>query len=81
MYPIKSCRGIALTRARVGPRGIIHDREWMIVAPDGRFLTQRAYPQLAVITSAVQEDRLRLSAPGTAPLDIPLQGLGREMEV
>ena len=81
MYPIKSCRGSSLTRARAGPRGIIHDREWTIVAPDGMFLKQREYPQLAVVTPSCQEDRLRLSAPGTAPIDIPLPGIGREMEV
>jgi uncharacterized protein len=81
MYPIKSCRGISLARATVGPRGIIHDREWMIVEPDGMFLTQREYPQLAVVTPSFQDDRLRLATSGTAPIDVPLHAIGREMEV
>lgn len=81
LYPIKSCRGISLERATVGPRGIVHDREWMIVEPDGTFLTQREYPQLAVITPSFQDDQLQLSAPGVEPITVPLQGGGTEIEV
>src|SRR6202000_85690 len=38
IYPIKSCAGIALERAQVTPRGLLHDRRWMIVDEQGRFL-------------------------------------------
>ena len=30
-YPVKSCRGIALKEALLDERGIVHDREFMIV--------------------------------------------------
>jgi uncharacterized protein YcbX len=40
-YPVKSCRGIALTRARIDATGLADDRHWMLVRPNGRFVTQR----------------------------------------
>lgn len=73
-YPIKSCRGVELQHARVGPRGIEHDREWMVVRPDGTFITQRQVPQLAVIAPALEEADLRLDAPGMPAVRVPLAG-------
>jgi MOSC N-terminal beta barrel domain/Tetracyclin repressor-like, C-terminal domain len=49
VYPVKSCAGIALDRAALGPRGILHDREFMLVDAMGRFITQREQPRLALI--------------------------------
>jgi MOSC domain-containing protein len=48
-YPVKSCAGTALQQAEIGPRGIAHDREFMVVGADHRFLTQRELPRLALI--------------------------------
>ena len=47
IYPIKSCRGLALTTANVKRRGLEHDRRWMIVDAHGRFITQRSHSILA----------------------------------
>jgi len=74
VYPIKSCKGIALDRARVVATGLQHDREWMVVTPEGRFLTQREHPRLALIRPGfVDGAALRLDAPDQVPLDVPLQ--------
>lgn len=81
MYPIKSCAGIAVTEAHVGPRGITHDRGWMVVRPDGMFLTQREYPRLALIVPSFDEAHVRLTAPDMAPIAIPLHGDGKHMDV
>jgi hypothetical protein len=70
-YPVKSCRGLALDRATVEPRGIRHDRRWMIVDAEGAFLTQRAEPGLARIAVAVAEDGLVLSAEGRGAVRVP----------
>jgi uncharacterized protein YcbX len=56
IYPIKSCGGIALNAAPIGPRGFVHDREWMVVTPDGEFLTQREIPRLALIQPHIEAD-------------------------
>lgn len=74
VYPIKSCRGIALSRARVTPAGLQHDREWMVVTPEGRFLTQRELPRLALVVPALDEGQLTLGAPGIGPLNVSLRG-------
>ncbi len=67
-YPVKSCRGIPLTSARIDATGLADDRHWMLVRPNGRFVTQRELPRLALIATSVDESALTLSAPGTAPL-------------
>ena len=73
VYPVKSCRGIPLERARLTPAGLEHDREWMVVTPAGRFLTQRDLPRLAVVVPALAGDRLTLAAPGVASFEVPLR--------
>jgi uncharacterized protein len=75
VYPVKGCRGIALETAEVATTGLVAagtgDREWMIVDPAGRFVTQREFPQLALIATAVANDGVTLSAPGASPLVLP----------
>jgi uncharacterized protein len=48
-YPIKSCKGLQLSHAELDERGIKGDRSFMIVTPEGRFLTQRELPTMARI--------------------------------
>jgi uncharacterized protein YcbX len=49
IYPIKSLGGISLERAEVTDRGFAFDRRWMLVDPDGGFITQRTVPSMALI--------------------------------
>ncbi|MBK6349808.1 MAG: MOSC N-terminal beta barrel domain-containing protein [Steroidobacteraceae bacterium] len=72
VYPVKSCRGIALLQARLTPRGLQYDREWMVVSRDGRFLSQREAPRLALVRTALYDDHLELSAPDLPTLAVPL---------
>lgn len=72
IYPIKSCRGIAVDAASLTHWGLEYDRNWMVVNPAGRFLTQRELPKMALIETAIAADALHLSAPGQAGLSIPL---------
>jgi uncharacterized protein YcbX len=76
LYPIKSCAGIALREATVTTAGLmsaqIYDREWMVIDADGVSLTQREYPQLALVTPRIKPDTLELRAPGMMRLEIPL---------
>ena len=76
VYPVKGCRGIALETARVATTGLVAfgagDREWMIVDPAGRFVTQRECPQLALVETQVGDGFLTLSAADVAPLVLPL---------
>lgn len=76
LYPIKSCAGIALREATLTPAGLmsehIYDREWMVVDPQGEFITQRDYPKMALIAPRIKADTLELRAPGMLRLEIPL---------
>lgn len=82
VYPVKSCRGIAVARARIAARGLelddatlpAGDREWMIVDDDGRFITQREVPRLALIDVAIDGSALRLSLRGAPAIDVPTAG-------
>jgi uncharacterized protein YcbX len=49
VYPIKSLGGIALNTAEVGSRGLEHDRRWMLVDENNRFLSQREIPEMALL--------------------------------
>jgi len=63
-YPIKSCRGLAADTVRLDDRGIVGDREYLVVDPDGRFLTQREHPRLALVSPEPGVERFAVSAPG-----------------
>ncbi|MBL8269160.1 MOSC domain-containing protein [Steroidobacter sp.] len=81
IYPVKSCRGIALTQARLTDTGFAHDREWLVVTPENRFLTQRERPLLAQVATAIVGDSLVLRKPNGADLSLPLDLTGPEVAV
>jgi len=72
LYPVKSARGIRVDAADLGATGLRHDRRWMIVDAQGRFVTQRTDPRLGRIVPVVDPDVLRLTAPGLPDLRLPL---------
>lgn len=76
IYPVKSCAPVSLDTAAVEPRGLRHDRRWMIVDPEGAFLTGRELPQLTLIRVLPDGDTFDLAAPGmeTLRLEPPLGG-------
>ena len=80
-YPIKSCRGVAVETARVTPRGFEHDREWLIVDANNRFITQREEPRLALITPSLGAETLEIAAPGQESLRLDLSAQGEAVEV
>jgi uncharacterized protein len=81
IYPVKSCRGIALSRARLTRTGFEHDREWLIVQPNGRFVTQREQPRLALIRPELHDETLTLNAPELDPLQLSLTHDGASVQV
>lgn len=48
IYPVKSLGGIRVRSAKVCEKGLYADRRWMLVDDQGKFLTQRAYPKMAL---------------------------------
>jgi hypothetical protein len=70
IYPLKSARGLPLLSARVGAKGLVHDREMMAVDEDGKAITARASPTLLQIRVALDGDEVVLFAPGRPPVGL-----------
>lgn len=81
IYPVKSCGGIPLQSARVSDTGLADDRHWMLVRPNGRFVTQRELPRMALIRTAVTADALELSAHDMPPLSVPRRAPGHALAI
>ncbi|QFZ21214.1 MOSC domain-containing protein [Saccharothrix syringae] len=84
-YPIKGCAGVAVERAEVTPTGLLHDRLFAPVGPDGGIVWQGEAPKLAAVRARVLHDgaKLELSAPGAGGLvvDVVVDGAARPVEV
>ncbi len=61
IYPIKSLAGISVSEAVVTPRGLQHDRRFMLVDLSGKFITQRTDPQLALLDVMLTNEQLTVS--------------------
>ncbi len=58
IYPIKSLGGIELQSVELTDRGLQHDRRWMLVDEHNQFLTQRDFPKMALLRTAIKGDKL-----------------------
>src|SRR5215831_6397797 len=74
MYPVKSCAGTPLDHAYLGPRGILHDREFSVVDANHDLLTHRELPRLALIKPTYSNSVLTLTAPGMSRLSLEPTG-------
>ncbi len=71
VFPVKSLRGIPIDKGQLTLTGLKWDRYWMIVKPDGGFITQRQFPQMVLIQTKLTDDSLILSKVGMDDLVIP----------
>ena len=55
IYPIKSCGGIHLTSVQVDEYGMLYDRQWVMITPDNKIVTQRQNPNLAKLQPTLIE--------------------------
>ncbi len=49
-FPLKSGAGTPLQTAALTSTGLRHDREFMLVTPDGTFMSQRRWPPMALLS-------------------------------
>jgi uncharacterized protein YcbX len=73
IYPIKSCAGISITSGELSATGLCHDRRWMLVDVAGEFMSQRAHPRMALISTHLSDEQLTVSAAGMPDLQIPFR--------
>jgi len=61
VYPIKSLGGIKLDSAELTDRGFQYDRRWMLVNEQNEFLTQREFPQMALLQTEITNSGIKVS--------------------
>ncbi|MBC7408696.1 MAG: MOSC domain-containing protein [Arcicella sp.] len=61
IYPVKSLGGIRLDFANITTRGLENDRRFMLVDENGRFLSQREHPQLAIFQTEIEGKFLKIT--------------------
>jgi len=76
VYPVKSLRGIEVDQWPLTAQGLQYDRHWMLVMPNGRFVSQRQLPRMALINTAIYNESLILSAEGHGEVTLPLIASG-----
>jgi uncharacterized protein YcbX len=72
IYPVKSLGGIALDVATVTDRGLQHDRRWLLIDDQHRFLTQREHPVMALFKLSITPTGIGVDFKGD-PFTIPFQ--------
>ena len=72
VYPLKSGGGTALREAELLPTGLPHDREFMLVGPEGRFLSQRDLARMAVLRPVFDGEVLTVDVADQAAAVTPL---------
>ncbi|MGH3095722.1 MAG: MOSC domain-containing protein [Streptosporangiales bacterium] len=80
-YPVKACRSVDLDSATFTPRGVRHDREFMVATPDGAHLSQREVPALATVRPTYADGMLRLAAPGRGEMAHETRTSGPRIDV
>lgn len=71
VYPLKGAGGTRLDALEVDAFGPRHDRRWLAVDRDGRFVSQRELSRLALVRPRLDGEALVLDADGVAPLTVP----------
>ena len=72
IYPVKSLAGIQLDKSEVDSMGLHYDRRWMVVSPEGGFITQRTVPKMALINTSIDDGQLTLSTKDKEPHQVVL---------
>ncbi|MGE9314965.1 MOSC domain-containing protein [Niabella sp. CJ426] len=58
VYPIKSLGGILLDQVKLSDRGFEHDRRFVLIDDNSRFISQREVPRMALLQTAICGSRL-----------------------
>lgn len=81
VHPVKSCAGVALREARLMDTGLDLDRAWMVVDAEGRFVTQREQPRMALVRPQIRSLEVVLRAPGMLALHLGINEVERPTRV
>ncbi|RWY54138.1 MOSC domain-containing protein [Mucilaginibacter gilvus] len=80
IYPIKSLGGIIVDTAILTDRGLQHDRRWMLIDANNRFLSQRENAQMALLKTALSNEGILVTyLPDNTSITIPFLPQSEEM--
>jgi len=83
IYPVKSLRGFTVDSATLTPQGLAHDRQWMVIDSNHRFVTQRKHGQMVLIHTEISHQQLILrhsEKPNHTPLIIDINDVPKTPE-
>ncbi|WP_240770118.1 MOSC N-terminal beta barrel domain-containing protein [Nocardioides sp. GY 10127] len=69
-YPVKSLKGHRVHEALVEPWGLAGDRRWMVVDPEGGFVTAREVNRMLLVNAEPMPHGIRLSGADLEPLEV-----------
>jgi uncharacterized protein YcbX len=72
IYLLKGARGVSIRHWTIDPIGLHLDRRWMLVDATGSAIYQRTNSRMALVDVALDDESLRLQAPGMPEMAIPL---------
>ena len=81
IYPVKGARGTELESMDFDDLGPRFDRRWMVVKPDGGFVSQRDTPRLALVHPRLGDGVLTLEAAGMTAVTLPFAPVGDPVRV
>lgn len=61
VYPIKSFAGISVESHKIDKRGFVLDRRWMLIDRNNNFVSQRTLPEMALVTTAIENNKILLA--------------------
>ncbi len=80
IYPVKSLAGISVNAAQLTDRGFQYDRRWMLVDEQNQFMTQRQFPEMALLQTRISEEGISIvhKKNSAKELLIPFSGFTNE---
>ncbi|MFZ2738575.1 MAG: MOSC N-terminal beta barrel domain-containing protein [Burkholderiaceae bacterium] len=81
VYPVKSCAGVEVREAQLTLSGLDLDRAWMVVDAQGKFVTQREHPRLALVKPQLKTNDIILRAPGMMGLHLAIDRVEQAVQV
>jgi uncharacterized protein YcbX len=70
LYPVKSLRGYAVPAVEIDALGFAGDRRFLVIGAAGEMLTQRAVTRMALVSTALANGTLTLSAEGAGKITV-----------
>jgi len=62
IYPVKSLSGVSVKSAEIDAYGLQYDRKWMLIDEHNKFLSQRSFPKMAMLKTALSDNNLIISS-------------------